>query len=560
MPTPRCPTDRYLRWPELLAWTEDLAALCPERVERRVVGHSPLGRPLVLLLIGTPGDRAARPTFWLDGGTHAAEWLGVLSVVDVVNHWMEALDRGDAELSAWFAAHTAAVMPCVSPDGLDAMVEGAPYLRSTLRRGPAGALREGWTPQDMDGDGVVRLLRWRHPAGPYVQDEEEPLFMRARRLDDDPADAFFVVEEGALLDPGGRLAAEGGPALLRQAPREFGLDLNRNFPGNWAPGAMFGMDHGSYPGSAPEAAAMLAALESLPGVSAAVTNHTFSGVLLTAPYRPDSQLGPADLRSVQAVAADAVRDTGWEAVPVSPDFHYDASRPISGVWADSLATTFGVLAYTLELWDPFAAAGVRPAHRGRFFTHPDEAVLRGLVRAFAQEPTTKPWTPQQHPQLGAVEIGGLDIQHTVRNPPVAQIPAELAKARRIIDRVRRCLPRLVVRARRQPLEGALSAVVVEVENHGYLDDTGLRRAFEIGRVPGLRLELSGEGVVDPLPIRSLPPLSGWGSAQQVGLPLAPALPFAANNAVQRFLVRGDGPWTLRWFSQRAGRGALVIGG
>ena len=31
-----------------------------------------------------------------------------------------------------------------------------------------------------------------------------------------------------------------------QAPRKFGMDLNRNFPVEWSPFEMFGMDSGAY--------------------------------------------------------------------------------------------------------------------------------------------------------------------------------------------------------------------------------------------------------------------------------------------------------------------------
>ena len=43
----------------------------------------------------------------------------------------------------------------------------------------------------------------------------------------------------------------------KQAPREFGLDLNRNFPSHWAPFSMFGMDGGAYSLSEPESRALI---------------------------------------------------------------------------------------------------------------------------------------------------------------------------------------------------------------------------------------------------------------------------------------------------------------
>ena len=68
--------------------------------------------------------------------------------------------------------------------------------------------------------------------------------MRHRRLDDRPEDAFFFCSEGTFIHWDG--------VAWVDAPREFGLDLNRNFPGSWAPFRMFGMDGGAYPLSEPE--------------------------------------------------------------------------------------------------------------------------------------------------------------------------------------------------------------------------------------------------------------------------------------------------------------------
>ena len=352
------PVDRYLSFTEITHFLQEFVAAYPENVRLDVIGHSANGLPLWLLTLGTlDGREGQRPGFWIDGGTHCAEWAGVSACLHAAANWMQAHTQG--QLRPSLDEHTLYILPCMAPDGYVAMFEGAPYIRSTLRPPPEGTVRTGWSPVDMDGDGVVRLVRWRHPAGPFVVDEQCPLHMRARTLSDDPTQAYFVAEEGQFLNWDGQ--------RWTMAPREFGLDLNRNFPGNWAPASMFGMDAGTFPGSAPEARAVLDAFAARPNIGAVITNHTFSGVLLTAPYRADSELTESDLLLMQALAKDAVEGTTYSAVPVQPDFAYDPKSPIRGVWADSLATVFGLPGYTLEIWDPFAAASTRPAHRGALF-------------------------------------------------------------------------------------------------------------------------------------------------------------------------------------------------
>jgi hypothetical protein len=550
--SPTLPRDRYPSLAELDAFFDALCAAHPGWVTRCSIGQSLEGRPLWLLTLGAPGpDREHRPAFWLDAGTHCAEWAGIAAAADALGRWGTELAAG-GPLRDWLQHHTLHVVPCISPDGYAAMLAGAPYTRSTLRPPTEGTVRTGWSPEDMDGDGVVRLMRWRHPAGSFVVDAEEPLHMRFRTVDDRPEDAYFVAEEGRFVEWDG--------VRWTGAPREHGLDLNRNFPGSWRPFSMFGMDAGAYPTSAPESRAVVEALAARPSVAAALTLHTFTGCILTAPYRADSPLGGADVAVLQRLAADSVAGTSYRAIAVHPDFTYDAKNPIGGVWSDTLTTVFGVAAYTLEIWDPFAAAGVETASVARFFRDPEPEVLQGLVRHFGNCPGTLNWTPFSHPQLGEVEVGGIDLQRTVRNPPEQRLPEELDTVFQIVERARKSLPRLTCTAalrRHGPSGGELEVVV---ENVGFLGSAGLERAAQVGRVPGIRVTV--EGPEGTLLTRNLGQVDGWGQtrAGAGAMPLMPGLPARGHRAVLRLAVEGPGPWTVRWHSTRGGRGEVVVPG
>lgn len=535
---------------EIDATIDHWVATLPGWVHCTVIGHSLQGRPIHLITIG---DRTTnpdhRPAFWLDAGTHCAEWSGMAAAMDALDRWGAELQAGEP-LTDWLRQHTIYLVPCISPDGYAAMLKGAPYIRSTMRPPVEGTVRTGWSPEDMDGDGVVRLIRWRHPAGPFMIDETEPLHMRFRTLDDDPADAFFVAEEGQFVCWDG--------VRWTGAPREFGLDLNRNFPGGWKPASMFGMDTGAFSGSAPEARTVLDALHTRTNVSAVITLHTFTGCLLTAPYRADTPLGAADVKLLQSLGRDCVADTPYAAIPVHPDFTYDAKNPVGGVFSDTLATVFGVAGYTLEIWDPFAAAGVKPKNTATFFSNPEPDVLLGLVRRFASEPGTKPWTPLDHPQLGAVEVGGLELQRTVRNPPEDLLDAELDIVFRVVDRARRALPRVTCRVQVQPRGPESADLHIVVENIGYLGTAGLERAAQVGRVPGIRVTVDGPGgrVLE----KNLGHLDGWGQTRSGSgaMPLMPNLPSRGHRAHVTVPVSGQGPWTVTWHSVRAGRGTVQI--
>ena len=84
----------YLNWPETLQFCKNVALAHPDWVQYTEIGQSLQGRPIVLLTIGqNDGQQSERPGFWLDGGTHASEWTGVMSALYSISRWVEALDQ-----------------------------------------------------------------------------------------------------------------------------------------------------------------------------------------------------------------------------------------------------------------------------------------------------------------------------------------------------------------------------------------------------------------------------------------------------------------------------------
>lgn len=548
--------ERYLNFSEVEGWCHAAAAAFPEWVSLEQVGQSRQGRPLWLLTLGDrAGDRSARPAFWLDGATHAAEWTGVMAVLYTLSRWLDGVQRGDPAVLDALRRTTVYAMPVICPDAFQALCDGAPFVRSTLRPPHEGQARVGLDPRDMDGDGAVRWMRWRHPAGPWVHDPEVPMCMRPRTLDDDPADAWFLADEGELL------AWDG--VRWTEAPLQYGLDLNRNFPAHWEPFRMFGMDGGTFPLSEPESRAVVDAVAARPNIAAALTNHTYTGCLLTQPYRDPSPLSRADIDLMENLARQAVSGTGYRAIRVTPDFVYDPKKAIVGVWADTLSTVFGVPGYTLELWDPFTHTGVSLPKPAEFFANPDPAIVRQMVAKFVEGGAeVVAWRPFQHPQLGAVEIGGIDYMRTVRNPPVALLAGECDKGYRIAERLRRALPALEVKAEVESVAG-VTVLTGVFENLGYLPTSALPHGESLGLSPEIRATLIlGEGLrlVEGSAERGLGHLDGWGSqlVSSARHPIYPGLPGRGHRAVARWVIAGEGEATLRWWSKAAGRGERTV--
>lgn len=544
--------ETYLDFPALEEWCDRLVDAHPEWFQKERIGTSRHGRSISLITVGDHGAAPAeRPAFWLDGGTHASEWTGVMAVLHTLSRWAERLAMGDEETVTRFRNATAYVVPCISPDGFQALCEGHPFMRSSLRPPQEGAHPIGLRPSDVSGDGTVRWMRWKHPAGPWVRDPESPMWMRQRTLDDDPSDAYFFCSEGTFIHWDG--------AKWADAPREFGLDLNRNFPGSWAPFRMFGMDGGTYPLSEPESRAVVDAVAARPNIAAALTNHTYTGCILTQPYRDPTPLSTPDIDLFFALATQAVEGTGYRVIKTHPDFVYDPKVAIVGVWSDTLSTTFGLPGYTLELWNPYGFAGVEIDKPAEFFRKPDPQVIKTVIEAFARDPNAvSEWSAVEHPQLGSVEVGGLDYMRTVRNPPEALLPAEVAKGALVADRLLRSTPALRVSVSVRA-EGGVSVVEAVLVNHGFLPTAASAYAEQLEMVPPIRVELQLGGdleLVADQAVKVAGHLDGWGSLQASAARHAvyPGLGGRGPRTRVQWIVRGSGTARLIWTAPRAGSG------
>ncbi|MEM1347110.1 MAG: M14 family zinc carboxypeptidase [Myxococcota bacterium] len=548
--------DTYIDVDTLDAWCASLVKALPRWFACEEIGRSRLGRPIYMVTVGHEAAAQGCPAIWIDAGTHASEWTGVCAASRVLSAWAERLERGDAELEQWFSEHAAFVVPCVSPDGVQSMMDGGPFVRSSLRPPRDGTERTGFVQGDVDGDGSIRWMRWRHPAGSMVEDPDVPMFMRHRTLDDDPDDAFFLCSEGSFVQ-------WDGSSWVR-ASRAFGVDLNRNFPANWGPFSMFGMDGGLYTLSEPEARAITDAVAERPTIGAALTFHTYTGCVLTQPYRQDTPLHKGDLDMMEALARDLVAGTGYDVYRVCPDFMYDPKKPIVGVWADALATTFGIPGYTVEFWSPYLFAGVQVEKPAEFLVDPDEDVIRELVRAASDIPGgVMEWRPFEHPQLGRVELGGIDYLRSIRNPPEHMLADECAKGVVMAERLRRAIPEVRVEVRAEALGGALTKITLHLENTGFLPTSALAHAETIASTPAcsVGLELSGDlELVSGEAARELEHLNGWGALRVTSARHAvySNLPKRAHAHASTWVVRGGGVATVRYSAGRAGRGEQLV--
>jgi hypothetical protein len=418
------PLDRFLRYADLTAVLQTLAAEHPGLVELASYGRSYEGRDLWIVTVTdrSTGAHHDRPAHWVDANIHATEVTGGVAALALLEHLVTGFGS-DPQVTEALRTRTFYVVPRVNPDGVEAALADQPtYLRSSVRPWP---WRDAWRKpglhvEDIDGNGRLRTMRIPDPNGAWVGHADEPRLMVPRPVGWLPTDGpcYRMLAEGTLQDH------DGFTVPTPRAPQ--GLDLNRNFPAGWGTSVPGSGDH---PGSEPEIAALIAAIVARPNICGTNAFHTSGGVLLRpSSTRSDGDLPPVDVWAWKHLGAKGTELTGYPVHSVFEDFTWDKSETMSGAADDWAYEHLGVFSWTTEFWDAAAHVGAGRLDPKWWYTGPTvEQELAVLRWADEHHPGLMygEWTAFQHPQLGAVEIGGWDALLSWTNPPPALLEQEV---------------------------------------------------------------------------------------------------------------------------------------
>jgi len=506
--------SRYLKQAELEAQLRAWAEAFPSLVSLRSIGKSLEGRDLWVLVVGPEPDRV-RPTVWIDGNMHASEVCGssvALSIAeDMIRLHLEGtVHRLSAPVCARLKEVLFHVMPRMSPDGAEAVLTDSGYLRSNPRDRRPNRQHARWQSGDVDGDGLAQVMRVRDPGGEFVEAREFPGLLVPRTLDDE-GPFYKLYPEGMIENFDGRHVPS--PHFLA----DNDTDLNRNFPYSWAPepeqaGA------GSYPTSEPESRAVVEHITAHPEVFAWLNLHTFGGVFIRPPGdAADSTMNPEDLALYRQIGQWAESLTGYPMVSGFEEFLYEPEKPLHGDLIDFAYCQRGAIAYVCEVWDLFKQLGI--ARKKPFVDHYTQLTRDDLVALARWDAAHnagrifRGWTKERHPQLGEVEVGGVDPRVGIWNPPFDLLGGICVLQSQAFLRVAAMAPSLsIAKLEVKPLEADLSLVTVTVQNHGYLSTAGIASAKKLPWNEPLTLEIKGEGItmVGGDGWREIGHLDGWG--------------------------------------------------
>jgi len=538
---------------QLHAWAEAFPSLC--RVTS--IARTPEGRDVWVATIGPEPDRV-RPAVWVDGNMHAVELAGSSVALAIAEDALR-VHVGTSELPAAIAERLRDVLfyicPRISPDGAEHVLRTGRAVRSVPRDERVERGRPRWLARDIDGDGLSLAMRVQDPGGDYVEARELPGLMVERTLED--TGPFYKVYPEGIIEhfDGKRIPA---PFFLGDNP----IDLNRNFPWQWSPGHEQ-VGAGPFAVSEPEARGIVEFAIKHPEIFAWLNLHTFGGVLIRPPgHTPDSKMDQEDLAIFRQLEAWMMESTGYPTVSGYDEFLYEPDKPLKGDLSEFAYNQRGALAWVVELWDLFARLGMkRPAKFVQFYEQVSRADIVKLAWWDRHENGGRSfpaWRRFDHPQLGSVEIGGVDGRVGIWNPPLHELATVCTTQANVLLRMAALAPRIAIATiDRHPLAGGITRVDIRVVNDGYLGSYGPPSAkkLDFNEPVYATATASGCTLVDPGSAHQvLGHLDGWGKGLHTGRNLMayPGTMGTSNAAWASYLVRGTGELDVRIGSCRAG--------
>ena len=479
--------DRFYRYQELTELLRAFAAEYPKLIGLESIGHSHEGRDIWVLTVSnrSTGEAADKPAFWVDGNIHSTEVAASVACVYFLKYLVEGHGK-DPDITRALDTRAFYLCPRMNPDGAEwALADKPKYVRSSTRSYPYDEEAiEGLTVEDVDGDGRILQMRIADANGLWKAHPQESRLMIRREPTEVGGIYYRVLPEG-------RLEGYDGFTLKVKKPRH-GIDLNRNFPGNWRQ-EFEQLGAGPFPTSEPEVRAVAEFVVGHPNITGGVAFHTWSGVLLRPfDHLPDTEMHAEDLWHYQRVGAKGTELTGYPSISVYHEFRYHPKQVIGGAF-DWVYDHFGMFSWVVEIWSPMREAGLEKyLYVDWFRDHPPEDDLK--VFRWSEEKlggmAHVDWKPFQHPELGPIEIGGWNRFHAFGNPPLQLLEREVARFPKWLLWQALQSPKLeLVVADAHALGDGTWRIRLVVQNTGWLPSYVSKRALERKVVRGVVAEI-----------------------------------------------------------------------
>ncbi|HEU4799423.1 MAG TPA: M14 family metallopeptidase [Gemmatimonadales bacterium] len=486
----------------LRAAFDDLARQHPRLVTVSTLGTSAGGRPLTLVRLGAASDEE-RPALLVIANAHGPHVVGSEVALRVTQR-LAAAYPSDSTVRSALDRSAIYLVPRANPDAAEAMFV-RPLVESIRNDERVdddhdGAFEEDG-PEDLDGDGVIAMMRVEDPAGEWLADSIDARLMRKGDRSKGDRGRYRMFTEGRDND---------GDEQWNEDPAG-GVNIGDNFSFDYPD---FGEASGPHTMSAAETRAIAQLMVDHPGIAAIYVLgpednliKAWEGKALpTEGTRPGTSAG-GPLRAIlkddepwMAEVARRFRDiTGIEAGAEVPAwggdplswayFHMGRWAFGSSVWSASADESADDADEKHEDADSAKAeradstradsakADSAKGRRGGGGRGGDKAKdpLEAQRKAIKWLDEHAPesviaWHPIDHPDFPGqvVELGGIR-PFALTNPPAAMLDTISAGQAKFVRELVSLLPAVLIRkVRVEALGGGLFRIRAEIANDGYL--------------------------------------------------------------------------------------------
>ncbi len=500
--------DHYYKYDELEKNLKYFSDKYPELCDLESICVTEENRNVYAMTITNKKTGAAldKPAFHIDGNTHAGEVTGSMAAMHAIDVLLTGYGE-DKVITKILDRMTIYVVPRISPDGAETYLTTPYSIRSVNRvHNPEnGGIRS----EDLDGDGVIRMMRIPTPYGAWKKDKDDSSIMAKRDPGDADGDFYDIYVEG-------NFEAFDGDENLKEKKEDWSLDFNRNYPYGWFPenrqaGA------GKYPLSNPETKAMADWIIEHPNIGGVSTNHTSGGIILYPPgTRPSTAVSEKDINQFIEIANMGKEELGYEPLNIYDSFIADPANYDSGAFDDWCYQSQGIVAYTVELWDLAKRVGVPLVWNARNKESAQDELKRFVacmkwVKENAPE-YYEDWKPFHHETFGDIEIGGFNFKFSQQNPPESFLNGVLEQMTRFMIRFAQSMPRLTIDTlTSKKVSDDIYKVTAIVGNLGYLPTNLTDEAKNLNISKEVEVTISGGKVISGLEKTKIGNLEGYGS-------------------------------------------------
>lgn len=484
--------DHYYLYGEITEILKKYEQEHPELVRLSSLTKTEEGRDVWLIEITdrSTGEFEDKPAYCVDGNIHAGEVTGSMVVMNLLDTIMSNLD--DPKIAKMLKEVTIYAIPRISPDGSECYLTTAEQLRSVNRDYPYGETVPGLYPADIDGDGVIRKMRLKSPYGAWKKSEEDDRIMVKRRPDDLEGEFYNVFQEGYILDYDG--------LNIEAAPTKWGNDFNRNFPCNWT-SETTQRGAGKYPLSNPETKALADFIQSHDNIGSILNMHTMGGQVLYPPgIKSGKEADKKDMERYRVIGKMATEENTFPALNIKDEYCKQGIPPLTGSFDDFNHFQMGLIDYTIECWDLNPRAGVEVSYPPKPIVTDEEQEenFRKYIKWIDENLNgegIKPWTKFEHPQLGEVEIGGIDYKTVIQNCPIKFLPEEVDKHVRFMLRQIQTLPRVsFTELKTERIDENVVRIEAVLTNRSYLPSYITAEGLKLKTAKEIEVTLEGESI------------------------------------------------------------------